>query len=79
MSDDELRFMEKVARRFASSPVLFRFALANGLNGRPMQAEQALTRLCKLHSKTVCEDAARSWKTARETNAGLADFPSLRP
>jgi O-antigen ligase len=61
MTDGELDSMRRVAERFAYPPVLFRYALALGLNERPQAAARALGLLCKLHPPKLCEEARSNW------------------
>lgn len=60
MSDDELRWMGQVAQRFAFPPVLFRHALALGLNGRTDEARLELKRLRQLHPPERWDEAVEA-------------------
>jgi O-antigen ligase len=73
MSDVQLRWMADVVGRFPSPPALLRFAMANGLNGRPNDARDTLIRLCNMHKAPRCDEGRRSWATAQE------QYPVLRP
>lgn len=61
MPDEQIDWMRKVAERYGYAPVLFRYALATGLNGRPDAAAEALVRLCKTHRPPLCEEAQVNW------------------
>ena len=61
MTDEELYTMRRVAERFPYPPVLFRYALALGLNEQPQAAAKALGLLCKLHPPKLCEEARSNW------------------
>lgn len=63
LSDEELQRMRSVSGRFPSPPVLFRFALANGLRGRPAEAERTLATLCRIHPKARCDEAVEGWRS----------------
>lgn len=73
MGSDELDWMERVAERYGYPPVLFRYALASGINGRPEASRDALARLCKIHPRARCVEAIEAW-------ALMADgqFPELK-
>jgi O-antigen ligase len=80
MSDDELAGMARVAQRFPHPPVLMRYALATGLNGRPLEAQRALTAICRLHIDARCEEAKQGWAVARQRYPVLngIEWPALR-
>lgn len=64
MPPQQLESMEHVSTRFGYPPVMFRYALAAGLNGQPEIAAQTLARLCRIHSKERCEEAKQGWIAA---------------
>lgn len=58
--------MRKVAERFGYSSVLFRYALAAGINGKEGEAVLALNRLCKTHPVATCRQALERWDVLSE-------------
>jgi hypothetical protein len=73
LSDEELAFMRKVSERYGYPPVLFRFALALGINGHAREAEATLVRMCKLSADTLCREGRENWRSA-----GDGRYPELR-
>lgn len=71
MTSEELDAMRLVASRYGYPPVLFRYALALGLNGRTQEAELELTRLRALHPPDRYQEALDGWAEAQKR------FPSL--
>ncbi|NMM19473.1 MAG: hypothetical protein HHJ15_05905 [Rhodoferax sp.] len=61
MSATQVDWMRKVSERFGYPPVLFRYALAAGLNGQPEIAQQTLARLCRIHPPARCSEAREGW------------------
>ncbi len=61
----ELDAMRRVSQRFAYPPVMFRYALAAGLNGRPDVAQDSLGRLCRSYPLQRCEEAIVAWRQAQ--------------
>ena len=72
MTPEELDGMRQVSERFAYPPVLFRYALAAGLNGQPEVAAITLVRLCRIHPQPRCDEARESWGAAQDK------FPVLK-
>ena len=72
MTPEELDGMRQVSERFAYPPVLFRYALAAGLNGQPEVAALTLVRLCRIHPQPRCDEARESWGAAQDK------FPVLK-
>jgi len=66
MPPEQVDWMRKVALRFGYPPVLFRYALAAGLNGLPDIAQQTLERICRIHPPQRCDEAQQGW-TALQT------------
>lgn len=62
MSAAEIDWMRKVSERFGFPPILFRYALAAGLNGQPKVAQETLERICRIHALPRCLEARESWK-----------------
>jgi O-antigen ligase len=73
MTPEELDFMRKVSERYAYPPSLFRYALAQGLNGQPDGASLTLLRLCRIHPLERCQEMRESWP------ALLGRYPQLAP
>jgi O-antigen ligase len=71
MSEKEIERMRKVALRYGYPPVLFRYALALGLNGDPEEALKALRKICAIHSLENCEEAKQGWKILKTENPVL--------
>jgi O-antigen ligase len=73
MSRPELEGMRKMAERYAYPPVLFRYALAAGLNGDPETASRMLRVLCHVHSAERCEEGRAAWDLM-----GNGAYPELK-
>lgn len=61
LSAEKIDWMRRISERYGYPPVLFRYALASGLNGQPDNSLKALARLCKLHSNALCLEARDNW------------------
>ena len=73
MAQEQVDWMRKVSERFGYPPVMFRYALATGLNNQPEIAQQTLARLCRIHESPRCAEAREGW-------AGLqVRYPQLPP
>ncbi|RCW65636.1 PglL family O-oligosaccharyltransferase [Pseudorhodoferax soli] len=73
MSQEQLDEMKKMAERFGFPPVLFRYALAAGLNGDPATAERTLNVLCRVHAVELCVEGVTAWHAMAQ-----GDYPELR-
>ncbi|MBA4078443.1 MAG: hypothetical protein C0508_25665, partial [Cyanobacteria bacterium PR.023] len=73
MTAEELEAMRLVAGRYGYPPVLFRYALALGLNGRVLDAEAELARLRALHPPERYQEALEGWTEARRRFPYLND------
>lgn len=62
MSASELDFMKAVAERYGYPPVLFRYALALGINGKGEVARDILEKICRIHENQRCEEAVEGWR-----------------
>ena len=62
MSPAALDSMRKMAERYAYPPVLFRYALATGLNGDPATAGRMLKVLCHVHPAERCVEGIVAWR-----------------
>lgn len=67
----DLKHMQRVAERFPTVPVLFRYAYVAGLNGRPEEAARALGLLCKLNSERGCREMLAEWAELQSRHAAL--------
>lgn len=61
MSTQDLDWMRKVSERYAYASAMYRYALAQRLNGQGEGANQTLARLCQMHTSIACADARRDW------------------
>lgn len=61
MSDEEVRWMGKVAHRYPYPPALMRYALALGLNHRPAEAALELRRLKQVQREERFEEVRAAW------------------
>lgn len=61
MTPAALDAMRMVALRYAYAPVLFRYALAAGLNAQPRVARDTLDSICRIHSSARCLEAQVEW------------------
>lgn len=76
MTPSQLDEMRKVAERFSQPAVLFRYALASALNGDAFAARGALVRLCKVHPRMRCLEAAEGWSQAQHKYPSLKEIPA---
>lgn len=76
MSEADLQWMRQVALRHGYAPVLFRYALAQGLNGRPDEAARTLKLLCHVHSRRRCNEAREAWPALQARHAALRAVPA---
>lgn len=74
MPPDQVNWMRKVSERFGYPPVMFRYALAAGLNGQPALAQLTLARLCRIHEPERCAEARSGWATLQERYPQLPTF-----
>jgi O-antigen ligase len=86
MPANALSAMRDAVRRYPNVGGLFRYAQASALNGRPDEARRALTVLCALHSRRMCEAAAADWAQLASTElpemkqaAGQPGWPLPKP
>jgi len=57
--------MRAVSLRYPFPPVMIRYALVAGLNGRRAEASLTLARLCSMHPPARCGEARDSWAALR--------------
>jgi len=79
MSEDELVWMNRVVMRYPYPPALFRLALAQGLNGHPVQAREHLRGLCNTNWPTACDEAGESWREVQRKYPQLRDITMPQP
>ncbi len=65
--------MRAVSMRYPFPPVMLRYALVAGLNGRGAEASLTLARLCSMHPPDRCAEARDSWMALRARYPVLAD------
>ena len=75
MTDAQVDWMRKVSERYGYPPVMFRYALAAGLNGRKSEAALTLIRLCRIHPKERCDEARNAWPDLRRRYPELNAVP----
>jgi O-antigen ligase len=73
MSADELRWMGRVSTRFGYAPVMFRYAIAAGLNRDPAGARLTLARLCSIHPPARCDESHAAWLALQQRYPVLRD------
>lgn len=73
MTELELEAMRRVAQRYPFPPVLFRYANALALNGRPDDAVATLTLLCKTSQRERCLEGRDAWLTMAQ-----GQYPELK-
>jgi len=71
LSAEELDQMRKVTERYAYPPSLFRYALAQGLNGQPDGAALTLLRLCRIHPRERCDEGREAWASLQQRHPSL--------
>lgn len=62
MEFQDLVSMRSVSLRYGYPPVMFRYALAAGLNNQPEEAKITLDKICKIHGSVRCNEAVKGWK-----------------
>lgn len=79
MSAEQLDQMRKVSERYAYPPSLFRYALAQGLNGHPTGAALTLLRLCRIHPPVRCDEGREAWADLQRRHSTLraVEYPSF--
>ena len=74
MTPEQLEWMRKVSLRFGYPPVLFRYALAAGLNGHHEVALGTLERICRIHEPQRCAEAREGWVALQSRYPQLAGW-----
>lgn len=79
MSDAELESMGKVVSRYGYPPSLFRYALALGLNGRPIEAQRIMAVLQNTTNAEIYAEAFDNWASMAERYPQLSQVvpPSI--
>ncbi|WP_124457761.1 PglL family O-oligosaccharyltransferase [Variovorax sp. KBW07] len=80
MQAEDINEMRRVVERFGWANNLFKYALVMGLNGEPKEAEDALARLCKMHTERNCREARETWlelATEKYPELGKIKLPEL--
>lgn len=62
MPEPLVESMRKVHLRHPHPPILLRYAIVAGLNGRPEEASHALIVLCKVHAERRCDEGRAGWE-----------------
>lgn len=76
MQLEQLDEMRDVAQRFGYHVLMYRYALAAGLNGQPEVAAQTLARICRINTASECRLTRSLWiSLAREKYPQLAAIP----
>lgn len=74
MLPEQVEWMRKVSDRFGYPPVMFRYALAAGLNGQPDIAQETLQRICRIHGPQRCMEARDGWRALQSKYPPLQDM-----
>ena len=76
MSAEQIEWMRQVATRFGYPPVMFRYALAAGLNGHAHKAKITLQRICHIHGPQRCAEAQEGWQLLQQRFPQLQQIPA---
>lgn len=71
MGPKQVDWMRRVSERFGYPPVMFRYALAAGLNGQPEAANLVLRKICRIHPVARCIEARDGWQVLQ------SEYPQL--
>jgi O-antigen ligase len=71
LSIAELDWMRTVAERYSTAPVLFRYAVAAGLNGQPQEALRILDILCRTNLVDRRNESRAEWMRLKVQHAEL--------
>ncbi|RVU49129.1 PglL family O-oligosaccharyltransferase [Rubrivivax rivuli] len=74
MTGAQMELMRRVSDRYAYPSVMYRYALAAGLNGQPDSAERMLRALCSMHTPRRCDEAREAWQAAQLRYPALASI-----
>lgn len=76
MAPEQLEQIRQVSMRFGQVATQFEYALAAGLNGQAVAAQQTLDRLCRIHPVEQCSLALARWRSlAQSSYPQLASIP----
>ena len=81
MSASEMEIMRRNSERFAYAAPMFKYALAQALNGQAEGALTTLRKLCSMQVPSVCSDAKNHWEElgrTRHPELLILPFPSDR-
>lgn len=67
-----LQRLRQVSQRFGYAPVMFRRAVAEGLNGQPDEARLVLRQLCSVQQPDRCDEGRRAWADLQTRHPELA-------
>lgn len=78
MTENQLKNIKEVSERFGYPPVLFRYALASGINGDSSAAKDTLNKICHIHGNLRCAEARENWIILQSKYKELIDveFPN---
>lgn len=62
-ADVDIASFRRFAERFPGSGTLYRLAVIESLQGRPLEAARALQRLCAMHPPSICAAAVERWRS----------------
>jgi hypothetical protein len=79
LNDASMDRLRRVAYHFPSTGNLLRFAQASALNGRPVQAFEALRLLCQLRPLVECNGVAQVWRERGRAYPALAEIEPPDP
>ncbi len=74
MSEEQLALMERVAKRYATLPVLTDFAYAKKMNGEELNSKHYLDVVCAIYGKEICERDMNVWLLRKSMAAGRLDI-----
>lgn len=79
MSEQDLLWFERVAKRYPNWTALIRWASALAQNGQPERARAALAGVCNTHPDTICTRAQAVWKRIGRDIPSVAAVPWPTP
>lgn len=73
MSQEQMALMERVAKRYATLPVLTDIAYAKRINGDKFESDRYLDVACAIYGEAVCERDMDNWLLRKRVAAGRLD------
>lgn len=73
MSEEQMRLMERVAKRYATLPVLTDFAYAKHIKGDKFSSDHYLNVVCAIYGEAICERDMNNWMLRKRVAAGRLD------